>query len=187
VGNGQPPGPPEIMGPSSMDAGCAGAQPSGSGGQKHPHRIPSCSFAPFVVNTAASSGGRTSWLALTHKFCLPSGPRGRDRIAQGTARNEQRPGFQFTMAKALKGRDNGSPALAARMRNFTLPRPADARGSLRPGLSRPGPLGLGDSCELWIPTCGLWPGRSATLQTGRGAPPLLRHRVRTFCLWAPAF
>jgi hypothetical protein len=92
-------------------------------------------------------------LAIAHKLEIivrlnPLGPTGRDRIAQGTARNEPRPGFQATLAKALKGRDNGSPALSARMRNFTLPRPAVARGSLRPGLSYPGPLGLraGKTC-----------------------------------------
>ena len=75
------------------------------------------------------------------------GPTGRDRIAQGTARNERRPGFQSTVAKALKGRDNASPARTARIRNVPLPPPAVASGSLRSALSRPVRFDPGWKCR----------------------------------------
>ena len=83
---------------------------------------------------------------------VPIGPRGRDTIAQGKARNERRPGFAPPpdLTKPCKGETTVVPHLQRGCKVQRPPRPAVAFGSLRPGLSYPGPLGLKSKQSLWV-------------------------------------
>ncbi len=67
-------------------------------------------------------------LAFPHKLeAIPIGPTGQDRTAQGKARNERRPGFQPSVAQALKGRDQRmSRTYSAVAKGLPFPRPAVA-------------------------------------------------------------